>query len=118
MRRMVAAPEGDRGGGASDGLCRRTALEGRSARSAEANVCAGPVGTLDTAARLGGTGALDDCIWQQEWAAIMAESQSIIMVLQHGRQAAGARQARTGVAAHRATITSNTIAPFLPMFIS
>jgi hypothetical protein len=60
---------------------------------------------------------LEDPNWQQGWAAIIAESQSIIIVLQQGWQGAGAKQARAGATAHRATTTSNKIAPFLAMGI-
>lgn len=60
---------------------------------------------------------MEDCIWQQGWAAITAESQSIIIVLQQGWQGASARQASAGLAAHRATNASIRIAPFLPMDI-
>ncbi len=85
----------------------------------EASVCDEPVGVLVTAARPGGKAVLEDCIWQQGWAAIIAESQSIIPIIfiarQHGWQGAGAKQASARVVAHRATIASIKIAPFLPI---
>lgn len=71
-----------------------------------------------TAARPGGTAVFEVCIWQQGCAAIIAESQSIIIVRQHGGQAAGITEANAGAAAHKTTTASIKIALFLPMIIS
>lgn len=112
IRRMVLAPDNDRGGGALDELGPCLVNRERSGRSTEASVCDEPERRLFTATWPGGT-ALEDCSWQQRWAEIIAGSQSIIIVRQHGWQGAGARQANAGVVAHRATIASIKIAPFL-----
>jgi len=72
---------------------------------------------LIVATRPGGTAVSEDCKWQQGWAAIIAESHSVIIAWQQERQGTGEMQASAGPAAPRATIASIKIAPFLPMGI-
>lgn len=81
----------------------------------EISVCEETDERLVVVAGPGGTAGLEDPNWQHEWAVIIAESQSIIIVLQHGWQGAGARHASAGAAAHSTTTTSIKIAPFLPI---
>ena len=88
----------------------------RSARLTETSAWDEQDGELVAVAGPGGTVGLEDPNWQQGLVAIVTESQSIIIVLQQGWQGAGARQASAGAAAHRATTTNISIAPFLPMF--
>jgi len=115
IRRMVLAPSKDRGGGALDGLGTCPASPEESGRLSDTNTCDETEGKPVDTARPGGIAILEDCHWQQGWATIIAESQSIIIARQHLWQGAGARQANAGAAAHRATTASIKIAPFLPI---
>jgi len=88
----------------------------KSARLSETRACGEPVGKLVTATRPGGTAELEDWIRQQGWAKTIAESQSILIALQHGGQDEGTKQERAGTAAQRTTTANAKIAPFLSMF--
>lgn len=81
IRRMVLAPETERGGETSEGVNTCTALPERTGSLTEFSISAEPEERL-VATRSGGTAGLEDCIWQQEWAAIIAKSQSVIIILQ------------------------------------
>ena len=48
---------------------------------------------------------------------IIAATPSVIMERQQSWHAAGAKHAKPGAAVQRATVTSSTVAPFLPMGI-
>jgi hypothetical protein len=74
------------------------------------------VGKLVTATRPGGTAELEDWIRQQGWAKTIAESQSILIALQHGGQGEVAKEERADTAAHRTTTTNIKIALLLPIF--
>jgi len=114
---MVFAPDNNRGGGALDGPEPCSVSTEKSGRFTETSACVGPEGKSVVAARPGGIAVLEDCNLQQGWAAIVAESQSVIIVRQHWWQGAGAKQANAGATAHRATTASIKIAPLLPMDI-
>lgn len=82
MRRMVRAPDEDRGGGASKGLGVWSGACRKYGRLSEMSASDESEAGLVTASRTGGTAVSELCNWQQSRDIITAESQSVIIALQ------------------------------------